>query len=564
MRTLLAPAAAALAALTACSFDPPGRCGSNADCSVGTQCTTGVCSACAGGICDVTRAIADAGDSISIFTTPFSSASTLTATFTPHSIADGTKVTLGWLALGTVPLPIAGAVEVAAFRLEAPGITNFNSSVRISGTHATTLPPSTVVNLARLDNGAWTDVVTALTGRDGALRTMRSSSRLPGVRGPGSYLIYLPPPGTSTTAVDFGLALIPDDGQGLIPGLQLVTLFDDNGAPLAVPTNSNLGLAAGDLDGAAITPDGSQGVMVDGSNYVVFFSDLQSGRPYVTATRIDITDFGGDGDAIAVFPNGDEVVVSGDGQKLVVISGIASGAPVLAEAIPVPGSRDGLALSNDGRSMLARGGSGLTVFAVDPVPSTVGSLGGKLTHAFTQVANLAIIDSFGEDGRDGMAISPVDSSRGVVVGRGAFESSLQLLTNLRTIPKLGQPFPISGTSVGYAVSITPDGTRAIVGTDAGIAVIGGIDTGALVLVGALYDPSYVGADKASYKLSAGGVPTLGISLDANYVVALTPNASTNGGLGTLLTIPLLPTGLGPPVGQLNGVAVPGNDQLLMH
>ena len=60
-----------------------------------------------------------------------------------------------------------------------------------------------------------------------------------------------------------------------------------------------------------------------------------------------------------------------------------------------------------------------------------------------------------------------------------------------------------------------------------------------------FDPSYTLATGATSTLSAGGVPTLGITLDGQYVVATTalPAALT----GTVLTIPIQAGGLGAPV-----------------
>ena len=397
---------------------------------------------------------------------------------------------------------------------------------------------------------------------------------MPGITQPGNYVAYQPAAGTSTSVSNLGIALIGDDGSGMVGdpgqygspqnGEQVINLFDANGNPLATPTIKYLTYTnAGDIDGAALTPDGSQGVVVDGGNTVRFFSQVQTGTPVAGTNTVDISSYGGDGDAIAIMPNGDEAVVSGDSSsQLLVLSGITSGNPKAATTITVPGARDGLVLSNDGKVLLARGYSGLTVFSIAAITPTTGPLGGTISHSFTKIADYSALAATGEDGRDGMFISPTDSSRAVVVGG----SQITLLTGLTSAtPTVGTAYTLTGATYAYAVSITPDGKSAVVGTNAGIVLVSGIDTGTLT-VKALYAPTFT-VSGSSVTLAA--VPTLGITLDGKYVVVCMSSTGYSGyySTGTLLVIPFdstKPTGFGTAVGQLDGIAVPSNDQLLIH
>jgi hypothetical protein len=312
--------------------------------------------------------------------------------------------------------------------------------------------------------------------------------------------------------------------------------------------------------------------MVDGGNFVVFFSGVGSGNPLVLATKLDVTAYGGDGDAIAILPGGDEAVISADSNQLVTVTGIASGNPVLTDVIPLTDFVDGLTISDDGTVLLARGGSTVLAIAISPIAPRAGNIGGTATHAYTTVRRFDVAGSAGlGDGRLGMAISPLDSSRGVVasvsgVAPSPTVSSIQLITGLpgtvATPPVLHAPVIMSASvSLPYAAAITPDGTRAIVGADVGLLMFTGVDTGTLVQSGPPYNAGFAPASPGSFT-NPGGVFTLGITLDGAFVVALSPIPDFNN--GTLFTIPILPAGFGATVGKLTGLAIPVNDQVLLH
>jgi len=454
-------------------------------------------------------------------------------------------------------------VYIAAFTISVSPffITQFKVPVIMSGTVSASLTPGTTLNLAKLEKGQWEDVLTLIVGVNGALSQNFVSVDLPGIMGPGTYVLYKPAPGTSTAISNLGIVLIADDGNGTENSgdsgyMQVVHLYDAHQQPLATPSISYLNYSSqpGDLDGQALTPDGSQGIMVDGGNALYFFSQVQTGTPIASDTPLDVSAYGDDGDSVAIMPNGDEAVVSLDSNStLLLVSGILSGHPKPAKLISVPGDRDGVAISNDGNVLLARGGDGLTVFSIAAlVTPAAGPLGGMVSHSFTQITNLTNLGSGTEDGRDGMAISPNDSSRAVVINS---DDTAVLLTGLPGSPSAGTPVTLTTAGSVYSVVITPDGTKAIVGTSAGLIMLSGVDKGKLQLVGSTYAPSY---KAGSSSVTLGQVNTLGITLDGRFVVACDYTNSA------LLVIPITATGFSTPVGILPKIAVPDNDQLVIH
>jgi hypothetical protein len=459
------------------------------------------------------------------------------------------------------PMVSANDTFIAAFEIsiDPPSITLFNVPVGVSGTVDPTILAGTSLNLAILQNSVWVDVATFVVGASGSLTENLPSTNLAGLLQPGTYLLYKPAAGSNTSVSNLGIVLIGDDGGGMADGhdgLQVIHLYDVSGKLLTTPTIDYLDYSnAFDLDGQAITPDGSQGIMVDGGNTVRFFSAVQTGVPIASTTTVDISNYGGDGDSVAILPNGDEAVVSGDSSSVeVLVSGILSGSPVAATTIPIPSNRDGLVISTDGTVLLGRGYNGVTVFAVAPITPVAGSIAGTVSHSFTQVANLTTVGyPPSEDGRDGMAMSPVDSTRAVVITG----STIQLLTGLTTTPVVGAAVILPSGEYAYSVSISPDGKLAIVGAMGGLLMYSGVDTGTLAQVGtSVYAPSY---SVGSSTVTMGYVYTLGITLDGKYVVA---GDSAN---KALVVIPFTSAGFAAaPAATLGAVAIPDNDQLLIH
>lgn len=453
----------------------------------------------------------------------------------------------------------AGCTYIAGFQMTtAPTtITSFATPATLGGAVDPTTPTGSTLNIAVLQSSTWYSVITMVVGTNGALTQNLPSVTLPGVLAPGKYVVCKPK--LTTSVSNLGVALIADDGNGSgqsYEAVQVVHVYDSKGNVLATPTVDYLSYdGASDLDGQALTPDASQGILVDGGNTVRFFSKLQTGTPVPSDTTLDVSAYGGDGDSIAIMPDGNEAIVSADGyQTLLLVSGIVAGTPVATDIITVPGYRDGLVVSNDGTVMLARGYDGVTVFAVAPITPHPGSIGGTVSHSFTQVKDFPDLgNDWTEDGRDAMAMSPVDSSRAVVLIPGA--GTIQLLTGLPANPVAAATLDVSSAQHPAAVSITPDGKTAIVGGYSGLLMISGVDTGNLAIVGSLYAPTYT---LSGNSVTLGEVTTLGITLDGKYVVVCDRTNSA------LLVAPISPTGVGAPVGIVGNIAVPDNDQMLIH
>jgi hypothetical protein len=485
----------------------------------------------------------------------FPANSVSTATQVSISEVDLTKSTLApALALSATN---SGNINIAAFTIATnpASVTVFNVPVGMGADVVTTatITFGTTLNLAMLSNGAWVDISTLTVSSSGVLTQNIASTSLPGILAPGTYLLYKPAAGTSTAVSNLGIALIADDGYGSSGMLQVVHLYDAAGSPLAVPTLTKLDYpGAYDIDGQALTPDGSQGILVDGGNTVRFFSNVQTGVPIASTATLDISSYGGDGDSVAIMPNGDTAVVSGDSaSQLLVVSGITSGVPIAASTITIPGYRDGVVISDDGKVLLARGSGGLTVF----------SIGGTGPFTFTQTADMTTLGSSGmEDGRNGIALSPKDSSRAVIIGAN-YTATATLVTGLPGSPTAGTAVTLTGVTSVYSVSITPDGKTAIVGTNAGIVMLSGVDTGTLAQVGTNYAPTYAGA---SGSVTMGAIATLGITLEGKYAVVCDSGSYPGSSSGSLLVIPITATGFSAPVGILNGIAVPSNDQMVIH
>jgi hypothetical protein len=556
---------------------------------------------------------------------------TITETLAAGALGASSTVTLCYIPKADLPAPLlrfvhvdragnrvpeftagAGNTYVSAFGTNVgSGTLGQAAAESASGVVPSSIASGTVLNIAIDENGTWVDVGTALVGANGTYQSTIPTLALPGVAKTGKYLVYKPPAG-STTQVNLGFALIADDSTADTHGLEFVQIEDPKGKALPTPTFTYFPIsAAGDLDGEALTPDAQHGATVDGGNNVYFFSGIPEHKFVLAPTTVDVSAYGGDGDSIAALPNGDEdVVTADDGGPLVVLSGILSGNPVVADLIPNgtksnPNYRDGLVISQDGTVLLSRGQfsgvAGIDVIKITPSAPHKGSTGvGTISHTYQFVTTLTNVPKpYLEDGRDEMAISPVDSSRAVVTGFNASDvGEITEITGLPDSPKVAslkfkiahvdrrRPFglgaepsfqrkPYSATlpasSIITAVTISPNGKFAYVNTNAGIYAFSGVDTGNLQQIGAVYSPTItVPSGTCTWATTVEGSSSLGILPDGKYLIAdpnceLSFNGTTQPGPGVLLTIPIGSNGaLGAPVGQLNYVVSPFNDQIIVH
>jgi hypothetical protein len=521
--------------------------------------------------------------------------------------AGNTYVSAWSIAICTATLRLGSAIEIDGFNPGAVNGTTYNVAINASST--------------------WSDVGTALvttTGTIGGFETRLQTQLEPGVSKSGKYLIYKPASGTNVEVSNLGIVLAGDDtanDPGLPPptpnpnvhGVNLIHLEDTKGNALATPVLKLMQMSdAADTDGLTLTPDASQGAVVTGFNKVRFFSNAQTGSPVVSSKELDISSYGGDGDAIADLPNGDEAVVSGDGAtKLLILSGILSGAPVEADTVTLPSNRDALVMSTDGKVLLGRGASGLTVWKVNSVAAHAGSLGGTVRHTYTLEKDFTTAGypagSHFQDGRGGMAICPTDSTRGIVLNAPASDD-ISLITGLPSAPKISsvahigmssvtqlsfdpaiasqlnkmdrESIVVSGGNAMGAVSITPGCKFAVIGTGNisgltltgfGLIVVTGISTGTLSQVGTNFNPTITDMDHHSVTL--GAIGTLAITLDAKYIGAFRVNPNHAGydfslaqlyDRGEFFTIAIDSTGHLSVKGQLNNVAIPLNDQAVAH
>ena len=531
----------------------------------------------------VTGTIGPSGGSLDLVT---AHCGTYTFTFPANALSAATGVTITEIAQSSLPAPLvrtrhpaftqgAGNTFVCAFSLNLNGASLADAVALTAHSASTSAPAGTLFNLAYYQNSTWNDIGTATVNSSGGFATNLPSFTLPGIVKAGDYLVYQPPAGGGGVA-NFGIAMFVDDNSTV----QVVHLYDANGNALAAPTLSTIDFAnASDLDGMALTPDGSLGIVVDGSNNLDFITGTNLGTPTASSATIDVSSYGAgtDGDSVAIMPNGDEAVVSADGNNnLLLVSQLLSGSPKAAETIPVPGDREAVVISADGKVLLARTYSSLTAFSIAGVTPFAGPLGGTVSHSFTQTADLTILGSDSYDAREGMAISPTDSSRAVVVGNGP---AIDLITGLPGSPSVlsrtvrvpqytgmhhtrksertRHPATAVGTGTyAYGVTISPDGKYAYVATDTGIAVFSGVDTGSLTQV-------------QSYQVPVGGsgnlseIYSIGITLDGKYLFAVgndPVNASTDDGV----LIPISAGQLGTPVGTVSGLTNPYLDTMVMH
>jgi len=525
----------------------------------------------------------------------------LTFNFPANAVSQPAVANLSPLTESQLPIPFSNSTGtfLGAYGLcfTPSSITSLSAPVNITGSVGSAVAAGTSVNLADDQNNMWQDVTTFSVGSAGALTESIPTVALPGVLNAGDYALYQPAQGTSTSELNLGVVVVADDGftmangpgpngSGGTDGIQIIHIYKPDGTLLPTPTLAFLAFPNQvDLDGEALSPNGSEGILVDGSNQVLFYSGLLTGSPSASSNTLDITAYGGDGDSVAILPNGDEAVASGNGNVEVYITGILSGAPVIASTIPIPAAMgsdlDGLVISNDGKVMIGRGGIGITVWTIAPIAPTPGSLAGTVTHSFTNQgffpsANATVTFPYLEDGRDGMAISPADSSRAVVVGESSTTGlgAIQMITGLPGAPVVGALIPLPAScQQAFAVDISPDGTLAAVGCNSGLLLYSGVNTGTLTQVGSLYAPSYtVGCQTFETNLCAGatgtvqfanggagfGVSNVAFTLDGKYLVAL------DGSNISLVVIPVSASGYGAPASALSNVVSPFNDQIVIH
>lgn len=498
-------------------------------------------------------------------TLPTSTGDSLTFVFPPTPVA-GATATITALDATSLTAPLsAGASFVAAFQLDfsPTSLTALSAPCNLSAALSSTVPVAgTTLKLAQRNGTSWSDVATFVVGGGGAVAENLPSYGLPGLLAAGTYVLYQPTVGTNFAISNLGLALISDGGYGMSDGssgLQIVRLYDSTANLLATPLLSYLDYAsAWFIDSIAVTPDASVALLASADTELRGFAGLQLNQPLALA-EVDLSAYGSSFPSAVVLGAGDEALLANaSSSALLLVTGLLTGTPQPASLISAPAARTALTLSADGTVLLARGATGLTVYAVSSL-STAGSIAGTIGYAFTPIVDWSVLGSSSfVGGRGGMALSPADSSRAVVLtaltaGSGA--ATLQLLTGLPGVPQLAASLNLPAGFSPAAVAISYDGDIAMVSGSGGLLLYTGVASGALVLRHGPYAPSY-DAGLNSYVL--GTATTLAVTLDNHYVVV---GDQTN---LSLLVVPFDATGFNAVASACPEVSIPASDQLVMH
>lgn len=514
------------------------------------------------------------------------STQTTTVSVPASAVPPSTSIVMNFVPEASLPVSItstrsrgfvtnAGNKYVSAYKIgfNPSTVTEFTVPISLLITDSnSTLPAGTTLNVAYLLNegtssAAWSDVMTITVASDGTYKTNLPSTSFPGIKKAGYYVIYQPAVGTSTAVANFGQAFTADN-QG---GAAMYNLYGADGKPLAVPVKSSFSLTtSADIDCLAMTADGSVGVIADGHNNLYFFKGANVGAPVLSSNILDCSAVGSDTDGVALTPDGDTAIVStGDNTtSLLEVSGIVSGNPKTVGTITTPAARPGIALSPDGKTLLARGPIGLTVYSIAPRSTpVVGALGGTSNFSFTQVMDFTDLGSnrIEQSGRDGMAFSPTDSTKAVVINKTT-GADITLITGLPGTPVVGTTLTLSGVTTASSIAVSQDGKYAVVGTDSGLILVGGVDTGTLTQISANFNPNYTYMAKgapSAVSQPLGTISDVSITLDGKYVCVFTHYVSS-GPVGSLMLFPILANGFGPAVSQVDNVPVPDTDLTVIH
>jgi hypothetical protein len=213
-------------------------------------------------------------------------------------------------------------------------------------------------------------------------------------------------------------------------------------------------------------------------------------------------------------------------------------------------------LSVDGHSLLLRGGD-LVSYAVTGAPQG---------YSISYNAASNTLGTRGPiTGRGAMAFSPVDSTRAVAV-QGPGASDVNLITGLPGAITLSSHTTLTPAATALSVALTPAGNFAVVGTDVGVFVVGGVATSALAQVnpaGGAFSPSYTDSFGATRKLA--NATSIGVSGDGKFVAALVAETSGTALRASLVVLPLDVNGnLANPAVVVNNVPPPAGDNLVVR
>jgi hypothetical protein len=407
-------------------------------------------------------------------------------------------------------------------------------------------------------------------------------------------------PTATATPATIGVAYLPDGGNGgAFRGIQFVHFEDTSGNLLPAPSNSAtppavtfsapVGPLAFSKDASvavAALNDGTGFTQIQGIFGVTTANLVPAGLPYITSVppsptaapsvtppataaptstpQADavvsdvrgISIFGSSTAAVALLQGNPAgfLGVSSLTQVPPLFSGFYAFNAAGAVATPAPGAHQFIAT--------AAVGSGTTDSVGNPILGNALVRGSDLFALQITVVNngygfriVAEDPGLGvnpvaaaQRGSGAMAFSPSDPTR-ALIAQAPGVNDVTLVTGLPT--KITRTATITLPSRPHSVAIATGGAMAVVGTDNGYYVIGGVNSATPTLLvptspgiygtgtgSSTNAPSYVGADGATHNLT--NITSVAFSGDGKYLVllgSLTPNSTGGGTTGTLVALP---------------------------
>lgn len=281
--------------------------------------------------------------------------------------------------------------------------------------------------------------------------------------------------------------------------------------------------------------------------------------------------------AAVVMPDAGTAIVAnnttGD-NYLVEVSGVNGATPAFttipigSKAPDVAEDTAGLAMSSDGKVLLTRGAF-----------ETAFTVSGPAPYTFTETGQFGIANGLDNPdhnalrGREGMFVFKTSGGdyQALIAGTagsaggGCSCGTVWLVGGLATTPATITSTAI--TNSGHAYATTTDGRTAFIGTDKGIAVVPGVNTGKFGATTTTIISPPIGKTGSTLVQ----VSSLAVTPDNKWLVVMglpsSAGAAAPGGNGYLLVLPIsaaFANDLGPAVGVPVQVPVPNDDQLVLY
>jgi hypothetical protein len=315
------------------------------------------------------------------------------------------------------------------------------------------------------------------------------------------------------------------------------------------------------MDALAYLSASNSGILANGGSKNIFPFTM-SGTTANIGAPIDISAYGNYASAV-VMPDPSTAIVAlnttGDNYLLEVSN--LTGTPAFMTIPLTVGPEDtaGLVMSNDGKVMMTRG-SVVTVFSISGTPPYTITETSQINGGNIDPPDPATLRA-SED----MAISPLrygGDYRALIAGTvypGTAVGTVWLYGALTT----SAPQGLTSTAITpshHAYAVATDGKIAFVGTDAGIAIVPGVDTGAF----SPQTTTLVTPPAGTTGQNLTQITNVAVTPDLKWLVVMGPaNPSTISAQGYLDVLPITANGLGPAVESVP-ILVPQNDQLVVY